>query len=32
MVRKTGTLTIWQANIAGGAAHALASWAFTDTS
>jgi hypothetical protein len=31
MVRKTGTLTIWQANIAGGAAHAVASWAFTDT-
>jgi hypothetical protein len=31
MVRKTGTLTIWQANIAGGAAHALARWAFTDT-
>jgi hypothetical protein len=30
MVRKTGTLTIWQANIAGGAAHAVASWAFTD--
>jgi hypothetical protein len=31
MVRKTGTLTIWQADIAGAAAHALASWAFTDT-
>lgn len=31
MVRKTGTLTIWQANIAGGAAHAVTSWAFTDT-
>jgi hypothetical protein len=31
MVRKTGTLTIWRAGTAGGAAHAVAGWAFTDT-
>jgi hypothetical protein len=31
MVRKTGTLTIWRAETAGGPIHAVASWAFTDT-
>jgi hypothetical protein len=30
MVRKTGTLTIWRAETAGGPIHAVASWAFTD--
>jgi hypothetical protein len=30
MVRKTGTLTIWQADIVGGTPQAVASWAFTD--
>jgi hypothetical protein len=30
MVRKTGTLTIWRAEIVGGPIQAVASWAFTD--
>jgi hypothetical protein len=30
MVRKTGTLTIWEAGTAGGPIHAVARWAFTD--
>jgi hypothetical protein len=29
-VKKTGTLTIWQAETAGGPIHAVARWAFTD--
>jgi hypothetical protein len=30
LIRKTSALTIWQANTAGRAAHAVATWAFTD--
>jgi hypothetical protein len=31
IVRKTGTLTIWRAETAGGPIHAVARWAFNDT-
>jgi hypothetical protein len=30
LLRKTGALTVWRADISGGAPHPIASWAFTD--